>query len=100
MAAYTDLYSVSRDGTGNVLNKQILVAITIKANIISALATPTTAQRAFAVAALKDPTVYLQTLMNYILANYNTSTIAIILAATDAQVQIAVNAAVDTLLSL
>src|SRR5574340_1620934 len=98
MATYLQLNDAVGASTLDPLRKQILVAVMIKANTIAKLATPTAAQKAFAVAALADPTAYLATLLNYILAEYNMQTIATIQAATDTQVQTAVNAAVDTLL--
>ena len=100
MATYLELYTASGGGAQANLRQQLLVAITVKANVIAKLATPTANQRAFAIAALRDPVSYLPMLLNYILAEYNTATIAVISAATDAQVQTAVNAAVDTLLGV
>ena len=96
MAAYTDLY----DANLGALDKQITVALCIKANIIAQLSTPTALQKAFAVAALRDPATYLPAIRNYIIAQYNTQTVAVIQAATDLQVQTAVNSAVDTLLGV
>ena len=96
MALYQDLYNAQLV----TLEQQIIVALAIKANTIAKLASPTAAQKAFAIAALRDPKAYLPTLKNYILAEYNTATVAVLAAATDAQVQTAVNAAVDTLLGV
>ena len=96
MATYIDLY----DAVLVPLEKQIMVALSIKANVIAKSANPTAAQRAFAVAALRDPVTYLHTVKNYILAEYNTASLSVILGATDAQVQAAVNSAVDTLLGV
>lgn len=78
---------------------KITVALMVKANLL-AKAAPSAAQKDFAVAALRDPGTYLVTVLNYILADYNTATVAAITGATDAQVQTAVNAAVDTLLGV
>jgi len=97
MATYIALFDAI--GTVATLDKQILVATTIKANLL-AKATPNAAQKAFAIAALKDPVSYLPTIRNYIFADYNTAAISAITGATDAQVQTAVNAAVDTLLGI
>ena len=98
MATYLELYTASGASALVNLQQQIVVAIAIKANTIAHSTTPTTSQKAWAMAALQSPKNYLQTVLNYILAEYNTSTIAVISEATDAQVQAAVNAAVDTLL--
>ena len=100
MATYADLYIAAGDGAQAALRKQIVVALSIKANLIAKLATVTPAQKTWAIDALKNPVNYLPMLLNYILAEYNTATIAVISAATDAQVQTAVNAAVDTLLGV
>ena len=94
MASYLELYNAPLEG----LDKQIIIALAIKANTIAKLASPTSNQKTFAITALRDPSVYLSTVRYYILADYNTATIAAITGATDAQVQTAVNAAVDTLL--
>lgn len=97
MASYINLY----DAAGiPILDKQIQIALIIKANTIAKLTTPTAAQKAFAIAALRNPTDYLITVRNYIFAEYNTQSIAILSSATDSQVQTAVNAAVDTLLGV
>lgn len=97
MATYLELYAAADGAAQQDLRKKILVAISVKANLL-AKATPTAAQKAWATDALANPVSYQQTLLNYILADYNGQTIAVISAATDAQVQTAVNAAVDTLL--
>lgn len=96
MALYLDLYNAN---FGN-LDKQILVALVVKANVIAKLPSPTASQKAFALAALASPRTYLDTVKNYIIADYNTATVVAIQTATDAQVQTAVNAAVDTLLGV
>lgn len=98
MATYQALYDAA--GTAPTLDKQIMVALTIKANLLAKTSTPTAAQKEFAVAALKNPADYLSTVRNYIFADYNTAAIAAITGATDAAVQTAVNAAVDTLLGV
>lgn len=98
MAAYTDLHALLGSTTLDALRQKIIVAIAIKANVIAKSASPTAAAKAFATAALAEPGNYLPTILNYILAEYNTSTTTAITGATDAQVQTAVNAAIDTLL--
>ena len=76
MATYSELYAVSGNSTLPTLEKQIMVALMIKANAIAKLASPTAPQKEFARTALGDPSIYRQTVMNYILAEYNTATVA------------------------
>lgn len=98
MATYLELYTASGAGVLVTLEKQIVIALAIKANAIAKSTTPTAAQKAWAIEALRTPAAYLQTVLSYILAEYSTATVATISSATDTQVQVAVNAAVDTLL--
>lgn len=100
MATYIDLYSLRGSNATADLQKKITVALAIKANAIAKLPTPTVSQKDFAVSALRDPESYLPLVMNYILADNNTATTAAITGASDALVQTAVNAAVDTLLGV
>jgi|WetSurMetagenome_2_1015567.scaffolds.fasta_scaffold173659_4 hypothetical protein len=97
MASYTELYALNGTVAAEPLRQKVLVALCVKANAL-AKASPTAAQKAFAVGALRDPASYLSQVFNYILADYGALTTAAITGATDAQVQTAVNAAVDTLL--
>lgn len=100
MAIYTDLYALWGNNTANTLRQKISVAIAIKANAIAKSASPTDAAKAFARAALADPDQYQQTVLNYILAEYSGQTTSAITGATDAQVQAAVDAAVNILLAV
>ena len=100
MAAYEELHALRGIPGTDALKKKITVAVAIKANAIAKLQSPTTAQRAWALAALADPRRDLDTILNYILAEYNTQTTSVITGASDANVQAAVNAAVDTLLGV
>lgn len=95
MAIYTDLYALP--GSAETLRQKIVVAIAVKANAIAKLASPTVGQRQWAKDALTAPAEYLPAVMNYIIADYNTAATTSIVNATDAQVQAAVNSAVDTL---
>jgi hypothetical protein len=97
MAIYSDLYALVGGYEIEPIRQKVLVALSIKANAL-AKTNPTDAQKKFAVSALTNPGQYLTFTINYILAEYNTVHIAAIIGATDAQVQTAVNAAVDTLL--
>lgn len=100
MATYTELHTLRGSSTANPLKEKIAVAIVIKANAISKLPTPTDGQRSFSIAALQNPTGYVDTVFNYILAEYKAVTTAQITEATDASVQTAVNNTVDTLLGV
>lgn len=100
MATYTELHTLRGSATANPLKEKIAMAISIKANAISKLPAPTEGQRSFSIAALQNPTSYVDTVFNYILAEYNTLTTLEITGATDGSVQTAVNATVDTLLGV
>ena len=100
MATYTELHALRGSDTLTGLREKINVAIAIKANLIAKSASPTAAAKAWALQALGSPETYQPTVLNYILADYNTATTGQISGATDAQVQTAVNAAVDTLLGV
>jgi hypothetical protein len=97
MASYVALY----DAAGiPQLDKQIQIALVIKANVLSKTTTPTTTQKTFIVEALSNPTAYLTIIRNYIFAEYNTAAVSALTTATDLQVQTAVNMAVDTILGI
>jgi len=98
MATYAELLDLASSSSIVGLRKRIVMAVLVKANIVAKAATPTAAARAWAQQALQNPQQYEQNMLNYILAEYNTQTTSAITNATDAQVQTAVNAAVDTLL--
>lgn len=100
MATYQDLHALRGTTAIDPLKHKIQVAIAVKANTIAKLPTPTPAQRAWALSALADPRRDMDMVLNYILAEYNTQTTAVITGASDANVQSAVNAAVDTLLGV
>lgn len=100
MATYIELHTLRGSADLEPLRQKINVGIAIKAHMLANLPTPTPAQKAFAIAALQSPETYQTTVLNYILAEYSTATVAAITGAADAQVQTAVNAAVDTLLGV
>ena len=99
MATYLELHGLRGAAGADQLQQKIAVAICIKANGLSKL-TPTTVQKDWAKAALGNPDSYVGLILNYILAEYNTVPVASIVGASEAQVQTAVNAAVDTLLGV
>lgn len=98
MATYTELHALRGASTTEPLKQKIAVAIAIKANAIAKSVSPTAEQKAWAVSALADPNRDVGAVLNYILAEYNTQTTNVITTASDANVQTAVNATVDTLL--
>lgn len=98
MATYLELESIRNNAGIDDLMKRIAVAICIKANAIAKAVAATTEQKAWAKSALASPGTYQWTLLNFILAEYNAVTVEAILGASDAQVQAAVDSAVDTLL--
>lgn len=100
MATYTELHALRGAATTEPLKQKIAVAIAVKANAIAKLASPTAEQKAWAVSALADPNKDVGLVLNYILAEYNTQAVNVITGASDANVQLAVNAAVDTLLGV
>ena len=100
MATYTDLHALRGSNTITPLRQKITVAIAIKANAIAKSASPTAAMVAWSKQALATPDQFQELVLNYILAEYNTQTTAVITGATDAQVQTAVDATVDTLLGV
>jgi len=100
MATYLELQTLRTGSNVAELGQRIVVALCIKANAIAKLPTPTDAQRAWAKSALATPDQYIGMALSYILAEYNTTDATVIASATDAQVQVAVDAAVDTLLAL
>ena len=100
MATYNELQNLRADGQANLLKGKISSALLIKAKSVTALPSPTEAQKAFALKSLENPEAYLGIVFNYILGEFNAVPVATITGAPDATVQTAVNAAVDTLLAV
>jgi len=98
MATYQELHALRGAASTDPLKQKIAVAIAVKANAIAKSANPTAQQKTWALTALADPNKDVGTVLNYILAEYNAQTVNVITGASDANVQAAVNAAVDTLL--
>lgn len=99
MATYEELHALRGNSAAVPLMQKIAVALCIKANTL-AKATPTTVQKEWAKAALQTPEAYVELVLNYILAEYSAVAVGAITGASDASVQTAVNAAVDTLLGV
>lgn len=99
MATLLELQEMAGGGTSD-LRKKILSAITIKANALVNLASPTAAQRAFALAALENPARYEEIVLRTSLASNAALTVAQIQSASDAGIQATVDNVVDKLLAV
>lgn len=97
MATYTELHALRGNPSIEPLRQKIAVALVIKANAVSKAA-PTATQKTWALSALSNVLPDVERVLNYILGEYNTAPANTITGATDAQVQAAVDAAVNTLL--
>lgn len=98
MATYTELHDLMSSPSAGALRQKLLVALLIKANAIAESASPTAAAKEWARSALRDPQQYSDTILRYVIADNAAATTTQITGASDAQVQAAVNTAVDTLL--
>ena len=97
MATYPDLYALlGSDLSG--LKARILVALAIKANAIANDTNAPAEAKNWARLTLGDLAAYYTHVLHYIVAEYNGQPVSAITNATDAQVQTAVNAAVNSLL--
>ena len=96
MATYAELYDLRSD---DELKNKIVVAVVVKAQTILELASPTTAQVAWASEAIDGPIQKATSLMNYVLAANKALTVAQIQAAADSAVQANVDAAVDKIIT-
>jgi hypothetical protein len=97
MATYLELQALQGATEAEPLRLKIITAIMVKANTL-AKATPTATQKEWAKSALGNPGAYVPTLLGYIIGEFNAVAIGSITGASDAQVQAAVDAAVNTLL--
>lgn len=98
MATYFELNDLMSSGSIVDLRRRLNVAIVIKANAIAKAASPSATAKEWAKTALDNPQRYADTILRYVVADNASLTTAQISGAFDAQVQTAVNAAVDTLL--
>lgn len=98
MATYFELHDLMSSSSILDLRRRLRVAIVIKCNAVAKAASPTAAAKEWARSALRDPQQYEDMVLRYVLADNAAATTAQITAASDAQVQTAVNAAVDALL--
>lgn len=100
MATYDELLSIATSATGTALQRRVRVAVVVACDVIRLEAGATTnhANRLlWAKATLQDPERAAGQMLYAVLAQNRTFTQAQILAADDATVQTAVNAAVDLL---
>lgn len=100
MATYLELHALRVSEALLPLRQKIDIALAVRANQLAKSASPTAAQKQFAIQALKDSGAYSPLILSYILAEYNAVAVSAITGATDAQVQAAVDAAVTTLIGV
>ena len=96
MATYLELHALRSDSD---LQDKVVVAVAKKAQLLLDGATPTTAQVTWAKGALQNPRGTMDYLLNYVLAANSEATSAQISGATDADIQTAVNGAVDAIIA-
>lgn len=95
MATYTELFNLRVNS--DLINK-ITVAISVKAQIILDLASPTVKQVTWATAAIADAQGKAGVILNYLLAKNAALSVEQILTASDATLQTQVNAVVDKII--
>lgn len=92
MASYLEIYELS--GDGNIVNK-VTAAVAVAAHGILNEQSPTAPRKAWAEAAIIDPTSKTKEMIWYLLADNVSASKATILAANDAAILAAVDEAVD-----
>lgn len=98
MATYLELYDIVKDVVATTdLHRRVVVATAVKASLILDEATPSQTRKDWALKALQNPEAAAEPLFHYALADNSGASQAAILAADDATIQSAVNAAVDAL---
>ena len=100
MATYAELHGIQGEPGWAGLSEQIVVAILVKATRLLDKATPSAAEVKWAQAALREPGSVLDELARYVVISNKDAPLSSILGATDAQVQTAVDSAVDTLVGV
>ena len=96
MVTYEELYDLN---ASTPLKNRIAIAVTVKAQTLFDLATPTAAQVNWAKAAIANPHVIAEDFLKYLLAKNKSLTVAQINAVTDTGIQTAVDALVDKIIS-
>ena len=97
MATYAELFDLK--SSAFVLRNKVIVAVTVKAQTILDLATPTDNQVAWAANAISDPVRFADKIMLYVLAANKSATTSQISGASDSTVQTNVDAAVDKMIA-
>ena len=95
MATYQELFGLR---TNSELQNKIAVAVTVAAQAKLA-GTPTSAQAAWAIGVLNNPSGAAAAVINAVLAANKASSAATILAATDATIQSSVDAVIDGIIT-
>lgn len=96
MASYSELFDIRNNGP---LRNKIMIAITVKAQTIIDLASPSANQITWASNAILDAVKMADKIMPYVLAANKAATVAQIVGASDASVQTNVDLAVDKLIA-
>lgn len=100
MATYNEIAGLLGSSLLDPLMQKIGVASLIKAQQIAEDPASTLGQNQWAESCLQNPQSYSTALRNYIFAEFNVASTDQMINATDAQVQSAVDKAVDTLFSV
>lgn len=96
MATYAEIYDLR---SSSDLRNKIAVAVAAKAQALIDAASPSAAQIIWANAAIANPLSKADPLLNYLLAKNRAMTVGQITAVSDANIQTAVDAAVDKLIA-
>jgi hypothetical protein len=97
VATYAELLDIRDGPTGDALRRKVRIAVVVAADLIRQETPGVAARRAWAREALQNPNAAADSMIWAILAQNRAFTFAQITGATDAEVQTAVNAAVDLL---
>lgn len=97
MATYAELLNIRDGQIGDGLRRQVRIAVVVAADLIRLENPSTTERRAWARAALQDPDRAADQMVWAVLAQNRAFTVAQITGASDADVQNAVNTAVNLL---
>lgn len=97
MATLAEQYALRRGTDGDNLRTRVSAALAVKAAALIALATPTAKQMAWALETIGGPDAKAQPFLDYLIAANSGLSAGQIAAVPDANLQTAVNAAVDKL---
>lgn len=99
MATYNELREIAEGENGADIRNRLAMAVAIKAHAILQTATPSQAEKDWALEALQKPHTKVDEMVFYLVADNAAQTVAAILVVTDAVMQARVNDAVDALVS-